>query len=192
MIGVSNERALWLGRHVLPHEPMMRTWLSKKTRGSLEIDDIIQETYAILAALESVDGIRNPRNYAFQTAFSVIQSHLRRARVVSFLPLADVDVVGVASEAPSPEREASGRDELRFVERHIRALPKNCRDVITLRRIHELSHREISSRLGLSEHTVEKLITKAVHLLMDAFAGGGEDLRHTSKDEGRADKASER
>ena len=46
----SDERAIWLGRHVLPHEPALRAWLRRRRLGGLEIDDIIQETYTRLVA----------------------------------------------------------------------------------------------------------------------------------------------
>jgi RNA polymerase sigma-70 factor (ECF subfamily) len=38
----------------------------------LEPDDIVQETYAVLAGLPSVAHIQSPRAYAFQTAQSII------------------------------------------------------------------------------------------------------------------------
>ena len=40
----SDERAIWLGRQVLPHEPSLRAWLSRRRLGGLDVDDIIQET----------------------------------------------------------------------------------------------------------------------------------------------------
>jgi len=169
---LSQERAIWLAEQVLPHEPAMRAWLRRKPVDDLEVDDIIQETYAILAARESVADIRNPRNYAFQTAFSIVQTHLRRARIVSFRSVGDFDLLGATSDAPSPEREAVDREELRLVEAQIAALPSRCREVIVLRRVHDLSYREIAERLHISENTVEKLVSKALRLLMDAFGGG--------------------
>ncbi|MBC7168934.1 MAG: RNA polymerase subunit sigma-24, partial [Phenylobacterium sp.] len=50
---VSKERAVWLAQRILPHEPALRAWLSRRTAG-LEVDDIVQETYAILAGLGEV------------------------------------------------------------------------------------------------------------------------------------------
>lgn len=66
MSRVSDERARWLARHVLPHEPALRAWLSTRRVADLEVDDIVQETYARLASAESVATVRNARTYAFQ------------------------------------------------------------------------------------------------------------------------------
>jgi DNA-directed RNA polymerase specialized sigma24 family protein len=87
MTGVSDERAIWLGRQVLPHEPALRAWLKRRNLGGLEIDDVIQETYTRLFQAESVAHIHDARNYAFQVAGSVVIDQLRRMKVV---PLASV------------------------------------------------------------------------------------------------------
>lgn len=188
------QRSLWLARNVLPHEPMLRTWLRHKILGELEIDDVVQETYAILAAREQVDDIRNPRNYAFQIAFSIIQTHLRRRRIVSFRSLADLDTFSLDSDEPSPEREVADRDELRLVGDFISNLPARCRDVILLRRVHNLSYREIAQRLNISENAVEKLVSKGLRLLMEAFGRGGGDTSQSSRGgaEGEFGKVSEK
>jgi RNA polymerase sigma-70 factor (ECF subfamily) len=44
MPSVSDERALWLGRHVLPHEPQLRAWLRRRSLGGLEVEDVTQKT----------------------------------------------------------------------------------------------------------------------------------------------------
>jgi DNA-directed RNA polymerase specialized sigma24 family protein len=75
----SQERAVWLARCILPHEPELRAWLGARALPRLEVDDIVQETYAILSGLEQVGHIRNPRTYMFEVAKSVILQALRRA-----------------------------------------------------------------------------------------------------------------
>jgi RNA polymerase sigma-70 factor (ECF subfamily) len=50
---VDQQRALWLAEHVLAHEAALRAWLVRRIpRGAgpyLEVDDVVQETYAVLA-----------------------------------------------------------------------------------------------------------------------------------------------
>jgi len=184
MGGPSKSRAAWLAEHILPWESLLRAWLARKSRGDLEVDDIIQDTYAILSELESVDNIRNGRNYAFRTAYSLIQNHLRRARIISFRPLTEADIFDAISDTPSPETQASDRDELRLVEAFISQLPAQCREVIVMRRVQGLSHREIAQRLGISENRVEKLVARALHLLLEAFGRGGRTAARASSSEG--------
>ncbi|HKB95635.1 MAG TPA: sigma factor, partial [Rhizomicrobium sp.] len=112
MGSVSDERALWLGRHVLPHEPALRAWLGRRRLGGLDIDDVIQETYTRLVAAESVSHVHDAKSYTFQIAGSVVIDHLRRMKVVSIASVPDFDYLGVISDDPSPERQVIDRDEL--------------------------------------------------------------------------------
>src|SRR5215469_4149138 len=132
MTGVSDERAIWLARHVLPHEPQLRAWLKRRNLGGLEIDDVIQEAYTRLFQAENVTHIHDVRNYAFQVAGSVVIDHLRRMKVIPISSLPDLDYLEAASDEPSPERQAIDRDELNRLARMIAALPGRVREVFTL------------------------------------------------------------
>jgi RNA polymerase sigma-70 factor (ECF subfamily) len=170
---VSTQRAAWLGQAVFPHEAKLRVWLSRKALPGLEVDDVIQETYAILAALESVDHIHNPRTYMFQVAKSVVLQALRKSRVVSIEALAEAEGLGAPADEPSPEAIAADRQELGRVAALIGGLPPKCREVFILRKIHGLSQKEVARRLGVSESTVEKHVGKALGILMAAVGRGG-------------------
>ena len=170
---IGDDRALWLARCVLPHEPELRSWLHSRRVAGLEVDDIIQETYARLAATQNIAGIQNPRAYAFSTAYSVILAHIRRARVVSFEAMVDLDELGAVAEDPSPETEVADRQDLRRLAEAIAALPERPRQVFHLRRVEGLTQKAVAERLGLSESTVEKHIGKALMLLMERFGRGG-------------------
>ena len=180
MSGVSNERALWLSRQILPHEPALRAWLKHKGTAGLDPDDIVQEAYARLAALESVEFIRHPKNYLFQAAYSIIVSHLRRSRVVTMDQASDVDNLRVTAETPSAEQQVAHRQELRLIAEAIASLPLACRQVLVLRRVEGLSQREVAGRLGLSENSVEHHMGRAVRLLMDIFGRGGKQRPQAS------------
>jgi RNA polymerase sigma-70 factor (ECF subfamily) len=52
------ERTRWFLRNILPHEPALRKLAGPGHPAGLEIDDIIQEAYAVLADLDTVEGIR--------------------------------------------------------------------------------------------------------------------------------------
>jgi RNA polymerase sigma-70 factor (ECF subfamily) len=180
MSGVSDERALWLGRHVLPHESQLRAWLRRRSLGGLEIDDVIQETYARLVAVESVAHIHDAKSYTFQIAGSVVIDHLRRMKVVPISSLPDLDYLEIISDEPSPERLAIDRDELTRLAHGIADLPGKVRDVFILRRVHGLSQREVAARLGLSESTVEKHMARGFLIMLELNGHGGKEPSHPS------------
>lgn len=186
---VSKERAVWLAQRILPHEPALRAWLSRRAAG-LEVDDIVQETYAILAGLAEVDHIRSPRNYMFEVAKSVVRQGLRRSPVVAFEALAEADGLQAPSNEPSPETVAADRQELGRVAALIAALPPKCRQVFILRKVHGLSQKEIAGRLNLAESTVEKHVGKALAILTAKIGRGGTRRLESSTDREPTDRES--
>jgi RNA polymerase sigma factor (sigma-70 family) len=174
-----SDRAIWLARFVMPCELALRRWLRHHRLTGFDVDDVIQETYAILSGLKSVEDIRDPKRYAFQTAYSVILGQLRRSRIVSITTVADLDVLGAAADVPSPESQACDRDELRNVTLALGTLPQRVRDVLVLRRVDGLSQREVAEHLGISENSVEKCVARGVEALMSAFKRGGKSSPST-------------
>lgn len=171
---VTTQRAAWLGQQVFPHEAELRAWLTRRTLAGVEIDDIVQETYAILAGLGSTEHIRNPRTYMFEVAKSIVLQALRRSRIVTFDALAEAaGGLQTPSDQPSPERIASDRQELGRVAAMIADLPPKCREAFILRKVHGLSQRDVARRMGISENTVEKHIGRALGILIAAVGHGG-------------------
>lgn len=181
MNGSDRERARWLLRHVLPHEPALRGWLTRRTLPGLDPDDIIQEAYTILAELESVDAIHYPRAYLFQVARSVITRHLRRTRIVPIHAMDDLERFDPAEDAASPEQHAIDRDELRQLARAIAAMPLKTREAFILRRVEGLPQRAIAAQMGISENTVETHISRGIRFLIDWFGRGGKASSQTSR-----------
>ena len=163
MTPVAADRTSWLAAHVLPHEPVLRAWLERRAVDGLDPDDIVLETYAVLADLPTVSDIASPRAYAFQTARSVILRHLRsgieRIEVMEELELADA----ARDESVPP------RHDVRRVADLVSSLPAKCREAFRLRKVEGLSQREVAQRLGISESAVEKRMALALSALMGAM-----------------------
>lgn len=166
---VSGVRARWLADEVIPHEPALRSWLHGHAPASMEVDDIVQEAYAVLAGLDEVGHILNPRAYLFTVARSVMLQQLRRARIVPIVAVAEVERLSILTDDITPERSAVAGQDLRRTGALIASLPGKCREAFVLRRVEGLPQREIARRMGVSENTVEKHIGKALRLLMEAM-----------------------
>jgi RNA polymerase sigma factor (sigma-70 family) len=174
-------RARWFMHHILPHEPALRGWLSRRRApAAFDVDDIVQESYAVLAERERVDDILNPRAYLFQVAHSLVVRNIRRARIVPILAVEDLGLLDPADEAATPEQSAIAHDDLRRLAEVIASMPGQTREAFVLRRIRGLSQREIASRMGLSENTVEKHIVRGIRWLGNWFASGGNPPAKTS------------
>lgn len=181
MSAADRERTRWFLRNVLPHEAALRGWLSRAAPPGVDPDDIIQESYTILAELETVDAIRHPRAYLFQVARSVIMRHVRRARIVPIHTVDDLERLEQAENAASPEQYAIDRDELRQLAHAIAAMPTKTREAFVLRRVRDMPQREIAARMRISENTVETHISRGILFLIDWFGRGGNKRSQTSR-----------
>jgi len=173
-VSVPDGRAVWLSRHILPHEPALRAQLWRwRVPDDLDADDIVQETYARLATLDDVEDIRNPRAYFFQIARSIILMHVRRSRIVSIQAVAQVEQLAVACDAPGPDVQAADRQQLHQLATMIAGLSSMSRTAMVLRLVHELSHREIGARLGMTPNAVQKSLAKSLASFIQQLGRGG-------------------
>jgi RNA polymerase sigma-70 factor (ECF subfamily) len=175
-------RALWLARHVLPNEPALRAWLRRRRLSDSEIDDLVQETYAKLISLDSVDAIRDPKSYTFQVAHSIFASRIRRARIVPIHAGVNLGELAIPADGGTPEDIVQAREELMELADALASLPLRCRTAFLLRRIDGLSQREVAQKLGIAEKTVENYMTQAIRFLMDRYGRGGKTPFRASRD----------
>jgi RNA polymerase sigma factor (sigma-70 family) len=155
------DRAQWLATHIIPLEPQLRHWLKRYRSNSLDPDDLIQTGYEKLASLASVTDIEQPRAYFYKMMRGLIVDQLRRDQVVSIESMDEVADLATADEIASPERIVSGCQELERLVLAITALPEAMKKVFVLKRIYDLSQKEIAAQLKISEGMVEKRLTQA-------------------------------
>ncbi|HKD23734.1 MAG TPA: sigma-70 family RNA polymerase sigma factor [Rhizomicrobium sp.] len=158
-----------MASRVMPYEPAVRRWLQRSRVSESEIDDLVQQAYCRLAELESVEGIHAPEAYFFEVVRRLFLASLRRARIVRFETVAEMDALNLYTDEPSPERVVAARRELDEVMRLIARLPARCRRIFELRKIQGLSQREIAARLGIAETTVENEVAKGLRLISRAL-----------------------
>jgi RNA polymerase sigma factor (sigma-70 family) len=174
-------RHQWIADHILPWEAEIRRWLGRYTRTLRAdgIDDLIQEAYARLWSADFTR-IRDGRTFLYSVVRNVLQDQLRRARVVQFECVAEIDAL--VDEAPGPERWVSAHQQYEQLLRVLEKLTPQRLAVYQLRKFEGLSVREIALRLGIAEKTVENLLGLAQAQVMKAlFAQGVAPLRETSE-----------
>ena len=167
------EKARWLARHILPYEPMLRSRLRRMFIHGLEVDDVIQEMYARIVSQPSLEAIKYPRQYAFQTATAIVIDHLRRSRVISINAAGSLDQLEISAPEASPEQQLEFREEIAAVAQLLALLPERTREVLIMRRVEGLSQQETADKLGISVKTVEKHMAQGVAALMALFGRGG-------------------
>lgn len=152
----------------MPHESDVRHWLRRSRVPDNDADDLIQEAYCRMAALDATDHITHPASYFFQIVRNLLLEQLRRAKVVRFETAIELDSMA-GGEDLSPERIVAGRRELARVQGLIAGLPDRCRRVFELRKLHGVSQREIARMLGVSESVVENDGVKGLRMIIEAL-----------------------
>ena len=165
----------WFIEHILVHEEALQRYLTRCWPHRDEVRDLRQELYTRLYQAAAKSRPTSPKSFLFSSARHLMADRARHARVVSIVPMGDFEPSHVLVDDVSPERWCGGRETLARLSDAFDRLPDRCREVVWLRRVEELSQKEVAMRLGISEKTVEKHIAKGMRLLADALHADQDD-----------------
>ena len=170
----------WFIDEILVHEDALVRYLQRCWSRRDEIHDLRQEVYARVYEAAAKALPTQPKSFLFASARHLMTDRLRRSRVVSIEPMGDFEPSHVLVDDVSPERWCGGRQGLLRLAEAFDRLPDRCREVVWLRRVEDLSQKEVAVRLGISEKTVEKHIAKGMRLLAEHLFGGEGVSRHAA------------
>lgn len=164
----------WFAREILVHEAALMLYLRRCWPQRDELHDLRQETYVRVYEAAGKSRPAMPKSFLFATARHLMTDRLRRGRVVSIETVGDFEPMNVLIDEVSPERRLGARQVLKRLAEAFDRLPDRCREVVWLRRVEELPQKEVASRLGITEKTVEKHVAKGVRLIAEHFYGAGQ------------------
>jgi RNA polymerase sigma factor (sigma-70 family) len=169
------ELRAWFVDQILPLEAVLERYLRRNWRDADEIADLRQEVYARVFDACALGQPDSAQAFVLSTARNLLIDRARRDQIVDIETFADMDELTPTIDELSPERHLSARSELRLLQRALNLLPERCREAVELRKIEGLSQREVATRMGISEDTVEKHLSKGVRALAVALqaTGGG-------------------
>lgn len=163
----------WFIDHVLPHEgrylALARRFSTGGRADGNEAADLVHDVYARILSAKGWRFIDDPRAYVMTMVRNLGIQKLRRARIITLESVASIEATRQIGETPDPFDETAGRQRLRLALKAMQDLPARCREVVELRRLHDLSSRDIAGRLGLSLSTVEKRLARGMVLMTQAM-----------------------
>ena len=175
-------RDSWFVRHVSRHGPALRRYLLRLSKSKSDAEDIEQEAYLRIYEASERKEIRNPRAFLFRIAYNLFVQDYRKASNSPIDAVADYDDLDVKEICASADEQVMMRERLGVVGDVIDSLPPQCRRVFIMRKVYDLSHRQISDALGISRSTVEKHVVKGLHACR-------EHLRHYEQGRDKEDDA---
>ena len=143
-------RHSWFVRHVSRHGPALRRYLLRLSKSKSDTEDIEQEAYLRIYEASERKEIRNPRAFLFRIAYNLFVQDYRKASNSPIDAVADYDDLDVKEICASADEQVMMRERLGVVGDVIDALPPQCRRVFIMRKVYDLSHRQISEALGIS------------------------------------------
>ena len=167
------ETTRWFTEEVQPHESELRAYLRTKFSSHLDIDDLVQETYARLLQAREQAPLRSAKAYLFTTARNAAFDIFRRRKIVAIDGLAEIELLPVFEDRPGVAEAVCHDQELQLLAEAIQALPDRCRRVLTLRKLHGLSHRDIAQQMDITENTVNAQVAIGVLRLRDYLRACG-------------------
>lgn len=155
----------WFRREVLTLEPSLTAFLRRHCSEKDEIADLRQEVYE--KALRGAGRALPDRAaaYIFAIARNLLITRAKRARIVRFDFVADLEGLPVHVDWLTPERHVSASQELARAREGLDQLPPRCREVMRLRRVQGMKISEIADHLGIGIGAVEQQITRGIRLL---------------------------
>jgi RNA polymerase sigma factor (sigma-70 family) len=145
--------------------PALRSHFRKRGAAA-DAEDLTQEVFLRLRRAASDNSIENIEGYIFRVANNVLISRSRSDRVhgrTFSVPLEDGDG---GHDHLSPERILLARENWSRFTDLVTALPPRTQEAFLLHRFEEMTYAAISRRMGISVSAVEKLIGRALEVLL--------------------------
>jgi len=160
----------WFVQEVLPLEAALTQYLRHNWRDRDEVADLVQEIYMRIYEAASKEFPKptksnSTRAFAFAIAHNLLVDRLRREKIISIEAVDDLDVLGIAADAPGPEAQIAARDELRQLQRAIDRLPARARAAFVFHQVDGLSVREIAARMAIAERTVVGHLNEGLRMI---------------------------
>ncbi len=162
----------WFESEILVHEEVLMRYLARVWPRREDLRDLRQEAYARVyeAALQTRP--QNAKAFLFSITRYIMIDRLRRERIVSIQTVGDNDFANDLIEEMTPERWAGGQQELVRLAQAFDRLPPRCREVVWMRRVQDISQKDVAEQLRISQKTVEHQVAKGSRLLAQFMLQG--------------------
>lgn len=142
----------------------LRRYLKRLLGNTGEAEEVAHDAYARIYQKPA----QKPEALLYTTARRLAINRIKRREISPVIPT-DFGVDTTATSSPSIPDQVIARQEWELLQTAIDDLPSGCRQVLLLRKVELLSHREISERLNIAVSTVEKQHARALRLLRAAL-----------------------
>jgi RNA polymerase sigma factor (sigma-70 family) len=162
----------------LENETALKRFLGRILPISADVEDVAQEAFLRAFVASSTETVLMPKAFLFRIARNLAINERSRMWNTSTTFVGDSsELDGLGShEGVSSEEQLDSHRKMQLFSEAISHLPAKCRHVFLLRKVHELSHKEIAEQMGISVSTVEKHIAMGLDRCSEYLRERGYDV----------------
>lgn len=151
------------------HLHELKSFIQKRWPKEQDVDDLAHEAFLRFAQYPDLEAIQNPRAFLFQTATNLaIDSYRQKqTRKVHFELEMEVEEL-TERENLSPQAHLENQQSLSHFTELLNQLPELQRHAFLLYRLEDMTHAEISLRLGISVRSSERYVMQAAQYFLKA------------------------
>lgn len=166
--GVSaQDRSVALAEVARSHHGALVRFLALRTGSTEDAQEIVQEAYAKVLALDRPGTVSFLVGYLWRVAANLAIDRGRQRTARSRLD--DLAARSVSGSVPSTEFVVELRERLVIVERAIRELPPRCRQAFLLRVVDGLRFAQIGRDMGITERMAKVHVARAMEYLQQCL-----------------------
>ncbi len=158
----------WLCEEVLPYQGTYLAVARRITNSGDAARDIVQDAYAEVLDGEGWRAAVNPKAFMARVVYCRALNWVNRQKIVPMRNMPALELF-LDEHGPDAFEILSGKEELAAVLEALDALPLRCRQVVTMRRLEDLSPSEIARRLGIAVDTVDRHLARGLNMLSDTL-----------------------
>ena len=144
------------------HHSALKRFIARYLSSHHDIEDVAQESFLRAFRAGMNYQVHQPKSFLFRIAKNVAISQLRqKSRHITDSIEEQVGENFLSSEW-TLEDDVIARERLGVHCEAVAALSPQCRRVYILRKVHGMTHQEISERMGIGKKTVEKHLYKGI------------------------------
>ncbi len=162
----------WFRGEVLPLERSLVRYVRRNWRMEDDVMDLTHDIYELAYSGARAGLPVNTRQYLFAVARNHLINRAKRARIVSFELVADLEAIEQPFDPFDAERHLLARDAIRQTQAGMEKLSPRVREIVWLRKVEGLSVDETADRLGIGKDAVKQQLMMGVKALADHMLGG--------------------
>ena len=161
----THEPARWFAEEVHAHDSQLKSYLRGSFPSVHDVEDVVQESYLRVWRARAAEPIKSARAFLFTIARRLALDVVRHRRNSPIDVVPDLAALRVVEDKADLVAVVSAQEEDALLVEALATLPPRCREIIVLRKFQNLPQKEVASRLGISEFTVQEQVYRGLRRL---------------------------